>query len=84
MPTRNVLLTEHQSALIDRLVAEGRFQNASEVLREGLRGLEDREEARSKLSTYLDALLDEADQTPEADWMPLDQVMARLSAKRPG
>ena len=36
MPTRNVVITEHQSNLIDRLVAAGRYQNASEVQRTGL------------------------------------------------
>jgi antitoxin ParD1/3/4 len=44
MATRNVVLTEAQSALVDRLVASGRYQNASEALRAGLRLLE-REEA---------------------------------------
>lgn len=42
--TRNVVLTETQSDLVDRLVASGRYQNASEALRAGLRLLE-REEA---------------------------------------
>jgi antitoxin ParD1/3/4 len=40
MATRNVVLTEHQEELIASLVAGGRYQNASEVLREGLRLLE--------------------------------------------
>ena len=44
MATRNVVLTEPQSKLIDELVASGRYQNASEALRAGLRLLE-REEA---------------------------------------
>lgn len=35
MPTRNVVLTDAQSELVDRLVASGRFQNASEALRAG-------------------------------------------------
>lgn len=43
MPTRNVVLTEHQAALVENLVAGGRYQNASEVLREGLRLIETRE-----------------------------------------
>ena len=43
MPTRNVVLTDHQAALLERLVSGGRYQNASEVLREGLRLLESRE-----------------------------------------
>jgi antitoxin ParD1/3/4 len=58
MATRNVVLTDAQSALLERLVASGRCQNASDVLRAGLRLLE-REEAelddlRARLSTGLD------------------------------
>jgi antitoxin ParD1/3/4 len=37
MPTRNVVLTEHQEEMIESLVRSGRYQNASEVLRQGLR-----------------------------------------------
>lgn len=43
MPTRNVVLTKHHEAIIDRLVKSGRYQNASEVMREGLRLIEQRE-----------------------------------------
>lgn len=43
MPTRNVVLTDHQTRLLEQLVASGRYQNASEVLREGLRLVERRE-----------------------------------------
>jgi antitoxin ParD1/3/4 len=43
MPTRNVVITDHQAAFIDRMVKVGRYQNASEVLREGLRAVEQRE-----------------------------------------
>ncbi len=40
MPTKNVNLTEHYSAFVDQLIASGRYKNASEVLRAGLRLLE--------------------------------------------
>jgi antitoxin ParD1/3/4 len=53
MPTRNVVLTERQSALIDRLVVEGVYQNASEVLRAGLTLLE---RDRAAFEAKLDAL----------------------------
>ena len=43
MPTRNVVLTEHHEKVISDLVASGRYQNASEVLREGLRLIEERD-----------------------------------------
>ena len=42
-PTRNVVLTERQEQLVERLVKPGRYQNASEVLRDGLRLVEQRE-----------------------------------------
>lgn len=44
MPTRNVVITEHQQDMIESLVESGRYQNASEVLREGLRLIEQREQ----------------------------------------
>ena len=40
MPTRNVVLTEHHATVIDRLVTSGRYENESDVLREGLRLVE--------------------------------------------
>lgn len=43
MPTRNVNLTEHFDHFIEAGVNSGRFSNASEIVREGLRLLEQRE-----------------------------------------
>lgn len=43
MPTRNVVLTDHQARFVEQLVTSGRYQNASEVLRDGLRLVESRE-----------------------------------------
>jgi antitoxin ParD1/3/4 len=43
VPTRNVVLTDDQDALISVLVSSGRYQNASEVIREGLRLIQRRE-----------------------------------------
>lgn len=57
MPTRNVVLTDHQAKLVERLVESGRYQNASEVLREGLRLVESREdEDRARLKALRDAV----------------------------
>ena len=50
MPTRNVVLSEHQQELVETLVQSGRYQNASEILRDGLRLVEQRDaEDSSKL-----------------------------------
>jgi antitoxin ParD1/3/4 len=43
VPTRNVVLTEQQAVMIERLVHSGRYQNASEVLRDGLRLVQQRD-----------------------------------------
>lgn len=59
MPTRNVVLTDHQARLLERLVASGRYQNASEVLRAGLRLIERQEteaEARVEALRHAAAL----------------------------
>lgn len=56
MPTRNVVLTDHHEKVIDRLVKSGRYQNASEVMREALRLIEQRDaEDAAKLKTLKEA-----------------------------
>lgn len=56
MPTRNVVLTTRQAEMIEQLLESGRYQNASEVLREGLRLLEQRDaEDKAKLKALRDA-----------------------------
>ena len=57
MPTRNVVLTAHQSELVEALVASGRYQNASEVLREGIRLVEQREaQVRDRIAAFRAAI----------------------------
>lgn len=53
MPTRNVVLTDHHEKVISDLVASGRYQNASEVLREGLRLIEGRDSRESAKLKFL-------------------------------
>lgn len=54
--TRNVVLSQHQHELVESLVESGRYQNASEVLREGLRLLERQEtEDSAKVAALRDA-----------------------------
>src|SRR5215469_17171760 len=62
MPTRNVNLTEHFDRFIETGIAAGRFSNASEVVREGLRLLEQREmEDKAKLEWLRGAVKDATD-----------------------
>lgn len=74
MPTRNVVLTDRQEKLVGELVASGRYQNASEVLREGLRLLESQIERRSA----------ELAQIRAGVTTGLDQVAHGALAKGPG
>jgi antitoxin ParD1/3/4 len=51
MPTRNINLTGHLDAFIENTVSSGRYSNASEVVREGLRLLEQKaKEEKAKLA----------------------------------
>jgi len=61
MPTRNVVLTEQQANLVETLVGSGRYQNASEVLRDGLRLLQRREAEEIAKLEALRGALDEAE-----------------------
>ncbi len=50
MPTRNINLTERLDQFVEDRVTSGRYGNASEIVREGLRLLEQREqEEQAKL-----------------------------------
>ena len=58
MPTRNVVLTDQQTEFLKRLVSSGRYQNASEVLREGIRLIERQElETEAHLKALREAAL---------------------------
>ena len=62
MPTRNLVITDHQEAFIGGLVHCGRYKNASEVMRESLRLMESRELEESAKLDYLRRRLDVAEQ----------------------
>lgn len=47
MPTRNINLTEHLDEFVERQVASGRYSNASEIVRESLRLLEEQQQERN-------------------------------------
>jgi antitoxin ParD1/3/4 len=75
MPTRNVVLTKHQEKLIETLVGSGRYQNASEVLREGLRLVEKREaEDAAKLAVLREAALAGFDALDRGEFKEFDSI----------
>jgi antitoxin ParD1/3/4 len=66
MATRNIVLTDHQSQVVDHLVASGRYQNASEVLRAGLRMVEEAETSYATKMNVLSAAIDAGQEDLEA------------------
>ncbi|OYQ33504.1 addiction module antidote protein [Niveispirillum lacus] len=74
MPTRNVVLTDHHEKVIEELVRSGRYQNASEVLREGIRLIEKREAAeKAKLEALRAAVTLGATQIDNGEYLEFDE-----------
>lgn len=82
MATRNVVLTETQSDLVDRLVASGRYQNASEALRAGLRLLEREEAELGDLRSRLSVGLEQARRGEFADGNGVDAMRRAFALAR--
>jgi antitoxin ParD1/3/4 len=61
MPTRNVNLTNELDRFVARKVRTGRYENASEVVRAGLRTLEREEHQYEAKLAALRASIDEGD-----------------------
>ncbi len=84
MPTRNVNLTAEQDAFVDDVVRAGRYQNASEAIRDAVRGLQQRLQAddlklailRAQVKAGLDAL--ERGALTEVDEAALDATLDGL------
>jgi antitoxin ParD1/3/4 len=75
MPTRNINLTDHFDRLIEAEVRSGRYSNASEVVREGLRLMERRkEEERTKLKWLRGAVKSGLDQIHRGEGMEFTSV----------
>jgi antitoxin ParD1/3/4 len=69
MPTRNVSLTKHFDQFVERSVKSGHYLNASEVVRDGLRLLEQKaHEDQLKLTRLRDAVTDGFDAIDEGKY----------------
>ena len=86
MPTRNINLTAEQDAFVEGIVRAGKYQNASEAVRDAVRGLQQRlredelkvELLRAHVKAGLDAL--ERGAFTEIDDADLDTTLDRLAA----
>ncbi len=87
MPTRNINLTPELDEFVDAKLQSGRYANASEVVRAGLRALEeDEREDQAKLEA-LRAALEEGEKGPFRDGPTvmaelLDRIRSRTEAHR--
>lgn len=87
MPTRNVNLSPQQAKFITRTVDRGHFRNASEVVRAGLRLLEQRQhEDQLKLAALRRIAKQAFDQIDRGDCEDLDAdgldvFMEKMDAK---
>lgn len=61
MPTRNINLAEHLDQFVEASVSAGRYQNASEVVRDALRLLEQRNEEYALRLERLRSAVDEGE-----------------------
>jgi antitoxin ParD1/3/4 len=79
--TRNtsISLSDHLGSFVDRQVAEGRYGSASEVIRAGLRLLEEHE---TKLAALRAALI-EGEQSGPSEPFDFDRFLERKHAQRP-
>jgi antitoxin ParD1/3/4 len=75
----NVSLGPYFEAFIEKQIVEGRFQNASEVVRAGLRLLEDEVLHAGRLAE-LRRRIDDAFDDPRPS-VPADEVFARIEHK---
>ncbi len=82
MATRNVVLTDTQSSLVDHLIESGRYQNASEALRAGLRLLEREENEINALRNQLSSGLAQIRAGELADGSGEDAIRRVFAAAR--
>jgi antitoxin ParD1/3/4 len=84
--TMNVSLTPELEQFVQSRVASGLFQTASEVVREGLRLLEEREQARetalSELRAKIRRGMEQADRGELLDGDAVFEEIRRLSGRR--
>jgi antitoxin ParD1/3/4 len=78
MPTRNINLTQQMDRYVDAKIQSGEYANASEVLRAGLRALEQAEREDLARIEALRSALSAGEESGIAEGVVLDEVRERI------
>jgi antitoxin ParD1/3/4 len=77
----SISLSDEQRRLIDGLIASGRYHGVSEVIRDGLRLLEDREARRARALAEIDRVVREGVESGSAGELDLDAIVAEAERR---
>lgn len=77
----SISLSDRHRRLVDELVATGRYHGVSEVVREGLRLLEDQEVRRDRALAEIEAVVREGLASGGAGALDLDAVVAEAERR---
>lgn len=77
MATTSMSLGPHFEGFIKKQIASGRYKNASEVVRDGLRTLETREEKLEALKAAIQPGIDAANRDEFVEDFDIEDVIAR-------
>lgn len=77
----SIHLSEHHRQLVDGLVASGRYQGVSDVVRDGLRLLEDREVSRGRVLEEIGRVVEEGIASGGAGELDLDAIVAEAERR---
>jgi antitoxin ParD1/3/4 len=80
----SISLSEQHRRLVDGLVESGRYQGVSEVVREGLRLLEDQEARRARALVEIEKVVQEGIASGPAGTLDLDAVLAEAERRAGG
>jgi antitoxin ParD1/3/4 len=81
MPTRNVNLTAELDRFVSTSIETGRYENASEVIRAGLRALQESEQLHQAKLAALRGALEEGEKSGVAEGDAFRRVRAKLKLK---
>ncbi len=81
MATTSLSLGEHWEIFIKNEIASGRYGSASEVVRDALRGMEERKSKLEALRVYLKEGVEQAERGEFVKDYSIDKIIEELDAK---